>query len=174
MKKVSGIVIGGIITLIGAAALLKPLQSFYEIGWLAGALLVIRGVERIYRALVEQNMQTKKIIFRVVEIIVGAGIAVGTILNVVTDLVIAYAAGAIVIAYGVYFIMHGIKVAERDSGKILRAGIGLLVVGLGAVLLYEPEGTIIAVLYAVATAFALQGVDIIMIAMVGRKEAFEE
>ena len=45
-------------------------------------------------------------------------------------------------------------------------------VGLGFVLLNEPEGTMLAIVYTLATALALLGADIIMISLMGRKEAF--
>lgn len=174
MKKTVGIIIGGIIAVVGLAAMLKPFQGYFELGWLVGGLLLIHGIERFYRNVVEKSGRKKQMVLRILEAIVGAAILAGTIMGVITDSVVAFAAGAVVVLFGVYFILNGIRVAERNSGKILRATIGLLIVGVGAALLYEPEGTMLAVIYTVATAFALQGVDIIMISMVGRKEAFED
>ncbi len=174
MKKSVGIIIGGIFFIAGVAAMIKPVQEFLELGWLAGILLAGHGLERIWIMASEKTMTAKKMTVRILETVLGLGILGATFAHLITDLMICYAGSVAVILYGVYFILNGIRTTERRNGKIIKGAIGLLIVGVGCVLYGEPEGTILTIMYTLATAVALLGADIVMICLFGRKEAFEE
>jgi uncharacterized membrane protein HdeD (DUF308 family) len=174
MKKIIAIVIGAIFVMAGIASMIKPVQAFLELGWLTGALLVGHGFERIWIMMTEKTTTPKKLFVRVMEALLGFVILGSTFARLLTDLMICYALSACVILGGVYFILNGIRTAERRNGKIIKAAIGLLIVGVGFVLMGEPAGTMLTIAYTLGTAIALLGVDIIMIALVGRKEAFKD
>ena len=174
MKKSIGLIIGAIFVILGVAAMIKPLQVFVELGLLVGLLFLGHGAERIWILVSEKRATAKTIMVRIVEAVLGAAFLVATIMKLVTDLLICKALSIVVILCGVFFILKGFKTETRRSAQILKAAIGLIIVGLGFVLLNEPEGTMLAIIYTVATALALLGADIIMITLVGRKEAFED
>lgn len=172
MKKIIGIIIGGVFLVLGIASMVKPVQVFLELGWLAGALLLGHGMERIWILVSEKRATAKTILVRIMESLAGAAVLGCTVLGFLTDLLICKGMSILVILAGVYFILKGFKTEERRSAQILKGAIGLIIVGLGFVLLNEPEGTMLAIVYTLATALALLGADIIMISLMGRKEAF--
>lgn len=172
MKKVIGIIIGGLFLVLGIAAMVKPVQAFLELGWLAGALLLGHGMERIWILTSEKRATAKALFVRTVESLAGIAILSCTFLRLLTDLLICKGLSILVILAGALFIIKGFKTEERRSAQILKGAIGLIIVGLGFVLLNEPAGTMLAIIYTLATALALLGADIIMISVMGRKEAF--
>lgn len=172
MKKSVGVFVGGIFAVLGIAAMIKPLQNFIELGWLVGLLFLGHGLERIWILTTEKRATAKKIIVRAIEAVAGIAVLACAIMDVITNLLICKGLSIVIILAGVFFILKGIKTEERRSAQILKGAIGLIIVGLGFVLLNEPEGTMLAIMYTVATALALLGADIIMISFVGRKEAF--
>ena len=174
MKKIVGIILGGMFVILGVAAMFKPIQTFLELGWLAGALLLGHGMERIWILTSEKRATAKTLFIRIMEALAGIAILSCTILRLITDLLICKGLSILVIAAGAYFIFKGFKTEERRSAQILKGAIGLIIVGLGFVLLNEPAGTMLAIVYTLATALALLGADIIMICLFGRKEAFED
>lgn len=172
MKKTIGVIIGGLFLIAGIASMIKPVQAFLELGWLAGALLLGHGMERIWILTSEKRATVKTVFIRIMESLAGIAILSCTFLRLLTDLLICKGLSVLVILAGVYFIVKGFKTEERRSAQILKGAIGLIVVGLGFVLLNEPAGTMLAIVYTLATALALLGADIIMISLMGRKEAF--
>ncbi len=174
MKKTIAIIIGAIFLIAGVASMIKPVQAFLELGWLTGALLVGHGFERIWIMATEKTLSGKKVFVRIMEALLGFVILGSTFARLLTDLMICYAMSICVILGGVYFIINGIRTTERKNGKIIKGAIGLLIVGLGFVLLGEPAGTVLTIAYTLGTSIALLGADIIMIALVGRKEAFKD
>ena len=174
MKKTVGIIIGSIFFLAGVAAMFKPVQAFLELGWLAGALLLGHGMERIWIMVSEKTVTLKKVLPRILETILGFAILGCTFIRLITDLVICYALSGCVILFGAYFALNGIRTSESRNQVIIKGIVGVLIAGLGFVLLNEPAGTVLTVAYSLATALALLGADIIMICLFGRKEAFKD
>ncbi|MBR3952517.1 MAG: DUF308 domain-containing protein [Oscillospiraceae bacterium] len=170
-------IITGILTaILGIIAFTMPLRVFLGIGWILGALILINGVETVVGA-----FSGKKDIWQCILgiiIAVGGGIILfNTISRVMTDAILAYLAGIIIIAYGISAIVSGFKgMKESKTMGILAIICGVLSIIAGCFSVMHPVITMVSLGYLIAFNVIMQGINMVVMAFAAgkMKKATEE
>ncbi|MBR2042212.1 MAG: DUF308 domain-containing protein [Oscillospiraceae bacterium] len=170
-------IITGILTaILGIIAFTMPLRVFLGIGWILGALILINGVETVVGA-----FSGKKDIWQCILgiiIAVGGGIILfNTISRAMTDAILAYLAGIIIIAYGISAIVSGFKgMKESETMGILAIICGVLSIIAGCFSVMHPVITMVSLGYLIAFNVIMQGINIVVMAFAAgkMKKAMEE
>ncbi len=162
--KVLAIITGILTAILGFVAFGMPLRVFLGLGWLLGALILINGVETIIGA-----FSGKKDIWQCILgiiIAIGGGIILfNTVSRVMTDAILAYLAGMVIIAYGISAIVSGCKGwSKSKTMSILGIIVGVLSVLAGLFSVMHPVITMISLGYIIAFNVIMQGVNMVIMA----------
>lgn len=162
--KIFAIITGILTAILGFAAFGMPLRVFLGLGWLLGALILINGVEVIIGA-----FSGKKDIWQCILgiiIAVGGGIILfNTVSRVITDAILAYLAGVVIIAYGISAIVSGCKAwGKAKTMSILGIAAGVLSIIAGCFSVMHPVITMISLGYVIAFNVIMQGVNMVIMA----------
>ena len=174
--KTLAIITGILTTVLGIFAFTMPLRVFLGIGWILGALILVNGVETIIGA-----FKGKKDIWQCILgiiIAVGGGIILfNTVSRLMTDAILAYIAGTVIIAYGISAIVSGAKTWKvSKSMSILQIVIGVFSIAGGIFSVLHPVITMITLGYMIAFNVIMQGINMVVAAFAidKMKKAMEE
>ena len=165
-------IITGVLTaILGIIAFTMPLRVFLGLGWILGVLILINGIETIIRAF-SGKKDIWQCIFGIIIAIGGGTILFNTACRVMTDAILAYLAGFIIIAYGISAIVSGCRNMKKSKSMGIIAIIcGVLSILDGAFSVMHPVITMITLGYIIAFNVIMQGINMIVIAVSVGKEA---
>ena len=158
------IIITGILTVIlGVYAMCVPFRTFLGLGWILGALLLSNGVELIATS----RKSIGQIILGAVIGIGGAVILFNGAQRLLTDVILAYVAGASVMIYGLNLLMRGVRVVRFNTGAgILSILSGVLSIIAGIFAVGHPFMTMISVGYIIAFNIIMHGINMAVLGTV--------
>ena len=169
--KTLAIITGVLTAILGVIAFTMPLRVFLSLGWILGILILINGVETVIGAF-SGKKDIWQCIFGIIIAIGGGTILFNTVSRVITDAILAYLAGFVIIAYGINAIISGCRNMKKSKSMgILAIICGVLSILAGAFSLMHPVITMITLGYIIAFNVIMQGINMIVIAVSVGKEA---
>lgn len=165
------ILITGILTvLLGIYTLVRPMRTFLSIGWILGILLFVNGIELVALSLSKEKKEIGACILGVLEGLAGLVLLFSGIQRFITDVMAAYMVGAVILIYGIFQIVGGIKAYSTSKGKgILSIICGILSVIVSIVSFTHPVLTMISAGYMIAFSVLMQGINMIVLGINFRK-----
>ena len=159
------ILITGILTvLLGIYTLVRPMRTFLSIGWILGILLFVNGIELVALSLSKEKKEIGACILGVLEGLAGLVLLFSGIQRFITDVMAAYMVGAVILIYGIFQIVGGIKTYSTSKGKgILSIICGILSVIVSIVSFTHPVLTMISAGYMIAFSVLMQGINMIVL-----------
>ena len=156
------ILITGILTvLLGIYTLVRPMRTFLSIGWILGILLFVNGIELVALSL---SKEKKEIGACILGGLAGLVLLFSGIQRFITDVMAAYMVGAVILIYGIFQIVGGIKTYSTSKGKgILSIICGILSVIVSIVSFTHPVLTMISAGYMIAFSVLMQGINMIVL-----------
>ena len=128
------ILITGILTvLLGIYTLVRPMRTFLSIGWILGILLFVNGIELVALSLSKEKKEIGACILGVLEGLAGLVLLFSGIQRFITDVMAAYMVGAVILIYGIFQIVGGIKTYSTSKGK----GILSIICGILSVAVFQ-------------------------------------
>lgn len=166
-----GIITGILICILGAYAFATPFVTFLGIGWLLGFLLMANGIESVIIGCKKEKKDIWKIVLGVVVAILGLVLICNGIQRFLADVMVAYMIGASIIVSGINQIIVGSKLCKVSKGTgILSIVCGVLSVIIGLLAFGHPILTMISVGYIIGFCVMLQGINLIVMSVCGKKE----
>jgi len=155
--------ITGVLTLLlGVYTLVRPMRTFLSIGWILGILLFVNGIELVALSLSKEKKEIGACILGVLEGLAGLVLLFSGIQRFITDA--AYMVGAVILIYGIFQIVGGIKTYSTSKGKgILSIICGILSVIVSIVSFTHPVLTMISAGYMIAFSVLMQGINMIVL-----------
>lgn len=166
------IITGIAFIILGCYAFATPFRVFLGMGWLLGILFAINGIQAVFNALKKEKKDWFGIVIGVIETIAGILILSNVASRFLTDIMVAFLVGFILILRGVFQVSAGYKIrkeGEKSPGTwmivvgVLSAIVGFLAVG-------HPLLTMISVGYIIAFNIIMQGVGMIMAGFIAKKQ----
>ena len=159
------VIITGVLTvLLGFYTLVRPLMTFLSIGWIFGIFLLINGIELVILSLSKEKKNITACILGVLEALAGIILLSSGIQRFITDVMAAYMVGAVILIYGIFQIVGGIKTYSTSKGKgILSIICGILSVIVSIVSFTHPVLTMISAGYMIAFSVLMQGINMIVL-----------
>ena len=161
------VIITGILTiLLGIFALVRPFRTFLAIGWIFGILLLVNGIELVILSLSKEKKEIVACILGVLEGLAGIILLFSGIQRFITDVLAAYLVGIVIVIYGIFQIVSGVKTCKISKGMgILSIVCGVLsiIIGIGAIT--PPLLTMISTGYLIAFSVLMQGINMIVAAL---------
>ena len=159
------VIITGILTvLLGFYTLVRPLMTFLSIGWIFGIFLLINGIELVILSLSKEKKNITACILGVLEALAGIILLSSGIQRFITDVMAAYMVGAVILIYGIFQIVGGIKTYSTSKGKgILSIICGVLSVIVSIISFTHPVLTMISAGYMIAFSVLMQGINMIVL-----------
>ena len=157
--------ITGVLTLLlGVYTLVRPMRTFLAIGWILGILLFVNGIELVVLSLSKEKKEIGACILGVLEGLAGLILLFSGIQRFITDVMAAYMVGAIILIYGIFQIVGGIKTYSTSKGKgILSIICGILSVIVSIISFTHPVLTMISAGYMIAFSVLMQGINMIVL-----------
>ena len=163
--KILAIITGVLTAILGFMAFGMPLRTFLGLGWLLGALLLINGVELVIGAFLKKK-DIWQCILGIITAIGGGIILFNGVQRIITDVILAYLAGFVIIFYGISMIHAGAKGMKLSkTAGILSIVFGVLAVIVGGASIMHPFVTMISIGYLIAASVAIQGINIVVMAL---------
>ena len=163
--KTLAIITGVLTAIFGVIAFTMPLRVFLSLGWILGILILINGVETVIGAF-SGKKDIWQCIFGIIIAIGGGTILFNTVSRVITDAILAYLAGFVIIAYGINAIISGCRNMKKSKSMgILAIICGVLSILAGAFSLMHPVITMITLGYIIAFNVIMQGINMIIMAI---------
>jgi uncharacterized membrane protein HdeD (DUF308 family) len=85
-------------------------MTFLSIGWIFGIFLLINGIELVILSLSKEKKNIAACILGVLEALAGIILLSSGIQRFITDVMAAYLVGTVVLIYGIFQIIAGVKV----------------------------------------------------------------
>ena len=170
--KALGIITGVLMCILGGCAMAMPFRTFLGIGWLAGALFLVYGVQTVIEALKKEKKDGWACVLGVLMSIVGIWITFSGVQRILTDMMIAYLVGFNLLFYGILRCVTAYKLFKAGEKKqgiivILCAVLSLLA---GIFSVGHPIMTMISVGYIIAINLMVQGITTIVMSCMIKKE----
>ena len=161
------VIITGILTvLLGFYTLVRPLMTFLSIGWIFGIFLLINGIELVILSLSKEKKDVVACILGVLEALAGIILLSSGIQRFITDVMAAYLVGAIVLIYGIFHIVAGVKICKFSKGKgILSIVCGVLSILISMIAITHPLLTMISTGYMIAFSILMQGINMVVLGL---------
>lgn len=158
-------IISGILTaIVGCIAIAMPLRTFLGLGWLLGALVLVNGITGAIMAF-SKKKDVLEGIFNILIAIGGGIILFNTVSRIMTDMLLAYIAGFVIIVYGVNMFVSAIRAMKTSvSTGILAIICAVLSVIAGLFSMMHPVFTMISLGYIIGFSIIMQGVNMIVFA----------
>lgn len=159
------VIITGILTvLLGFYTLVRPLMTFLSIGWIFGIFLLINGIELVILSLSKEKKTA--CILGVLEALAGIILLSSGIQRFITDVMAAYLVGTVVLIYGIFQIIAGVKVYKFSKGKgILGIVCGVLSILISMIAIAHPLLTMISTGYMIAFSVLMQGINMVVLGL---------
>ena len=161
--KILAIIFGVLTTILGFCALGMPLRMFLWMGWLLGAVLLVNGIVLAVNAFSKKKDVWEGVLG--ILIAVGGGIILfNTASRVMTDVLLAYLSGFVVVVCGVNLIIAAIKGMKQSKVMgILGILCGVLAILAGMFAAVHPVITMISLGYIIGFSVVMQGINTILL-----------
>ena len=161
------VIITGILTvLLGFYTLVRPLMTFFSIGWIFGIFLLINGIELVILSLSKEKKEVVACILGVLEALAGILLLSSGIQRFITDVMAAYLVGTVVLIYGIFQIIAGVKACKFSKGKgILGIVCGVLSILISMIAIAHPLLTMISTGYMIAFSVLMQGINMVVLGL---------
>ena len=157
------ILITGILTvLLGIYTLVRPMRTFLSIGWILGILLFVNGIELVALSLSKER-RNRRMYPRCSRRTCRSCFTFSGIQRFITDVMAAYMVGAVILIYGIFQIVGGIKTYSTSRKGILSIICGILSVIVSIVSFTHPVLTMISAGYMIAFSVLMQGINMIVL-----------
>ena len=167
-----GIILGICISIFGVYSLVTPFQTALAIGWIAGVVFLLYGIEIFIAALSAPKKSVWKCLLGIISAIAGAVILVSSLQRFLTDIMAACLLGIAIICYGIYQIIAGIRKLKVTKGMaVFGIILGAVSVIIGLLSVGHPIITLISLGYLIGFILIFQGINMIFISAqaVGKK-----
>ena len=159
--------ITGVLTLLlGVYTLVRPMRTFLSIGWILGILLFVNGIELVALSLSKEKKEIGACILGVLEGLAGLVLLFSGIQRFITDVMAAYLVGTVVLIYGIFQIIAGVKVYKFSKGKgILGIVCVFLSILISMIAIAHPLLTMISTGYMIAFSVLMQGINMVVLGL---------
>lgn len=124
----------------------------------------VNGIELVALSLSKEKKEIGACILGVLEGLAGLVLLFSGIQRFITDVMAAYMVGAVILIYGIFQIVGGIKTYSTSKGKgILSIICGILSVIVSIVSFTHPVLTMISAGYMIAFSVLMQGINMIVL-----------
>ena len=163
---VLGIILGICTCIFGIYSLATPFQTSLAIGWIAGILLLLYGIEMAVGAMKSQKKNIWLCILGVITAIAGVILIFSGLQRFMTDMLAAMLFGIAIVCYGIYQIVAGMRRMAVSKGMgIAGIIIGVISVIAGLLSVGHPIITLISLGYLIGFILIFQGINMIFIAL---------
>lgn len=158
------IITGVLLAILGVYAACIPFRVFLGLGWLLGALFLINGIEMSAVGFAKKKSAWEGILGILIAIC-GLIILCNGVQRFLTDLMLVFLVGGVVVANGIILIYTSVKETMKTSKGMGVLGIlcGAAEIILGFFAFGHPILTMISVGYIVAFSVVLQGIDLVLL-----------
>ena len=131
-----------------------------------GILLFVNGIELVVLSLSKEKKEIGACILGVLEGLAGLVLLFSGIQRFITDVMAAYLVGAIVLIYGIFHIIAGVKICKFSKGKgILSIVCGVLSILISMIAIAHPLLTMISTGYMIAFSILMQGINMVVLGL---------
>lgn len=164
--KILSIICGIAMCIVGVCAATMPFRVFLGFGWLVGALFVVNGITMAINGFKKETKNVLSGVLGIITAILGLCITCSALQRALTDLMIAYFIGFVLILQGVLRIVEACKLFKKSekTSAVLLLVCGIVTAIAGILSVGHPILTMISVGFIVAFNLVSQGVSVIMAA----------